>query len=193
MVGVVFFGEFLVGHSEELGDDAGAVFLDFDFGREGAVDGIEGNLFDGLGFDGPAAAGQNFGEVEAGDLEAVEEKAGAAGVDVVGGDAAEHFADGVLDGAAVFGLRDVEGGAAAAALARIFDWLTGGVVVVAKFFLTEAGASAAASVGEDMAALIAFLRLDVGAVHGGTPLPVKVAQSIQNKRPASVLRCRSQA
>jgi hypothetical protein len=37
-------------------------------------------------------------EVEAGDLEAVEEEAGAAGVDVVGGDAAEDFADGALDG-----------------------------------------------------------------------------------------------
>jgi hypothetical protein len=44
-----------------------------------------------------------FGEVEAGDLQAVEEEAGAAGVDVVGGDAAENFADGLLDGRTVFG------------------------------------------------------------------------------------------
>jgi hypothetical protein len=44
-----------------------------------------------------------FGEVEAGDLEAVEEQAGAAGVDVVGGYALQNFADGVLDGGAVFG------------------------------------------------------------------------------------------
>jgi hypothetical protein len=34
-----------------------------------------------------------FGEVEAGDLEAVEEEAGAAAVDVVRGDALEDFAD----------------------------------------------------------------------------------------------------
>jgi hypothetical protein len=44
-----------------------------------------------------------FGEVEAGDLEAVEEEAGAAGVDVVSGDALENLADGGLDGGAVFG------------------------------------------------------------------------------------------
>ena len=44
-----------------------------------------------------------FGEVEAGDLKAVEEKSGAARVDVVGGDALEDFADGVLDGGSVFG------------------------------------------------------------------------------------------
>jgi hypothetical protein len=98
-----FFGKFLIGHSEELGDDAGAVFLDFDFGREGAVDRIEGDLFDWTGFDGSAAAGQDFREVEAGDLEAVEKQAGTTWVDVVRGDAADHFADGLLDGAAVFG------------------------------------------------------------------------------------------
>jgi hypothetical protein len=39
-----------------------------------------------------------FGEVEAGDLEAVEEEAGAAGIDVVGGDALKDLANGVLDG-----------------------------------------------------------------------------------------------
>ena len=44
-----------------------------------------------------------FGEVEAGDLEAIEEEAGAAWVDVVGGDALEDFADRGLDGGAVFG------------------------------------------------------------------------------------------
>jgi hypothetical protein len=41
--------------------------------------------------------------LEAGDLEAVEEEAGAAGVDVVCGDALEDFADGGLDRGAVFG------------------------------------------------------------------------------------------
>jgi hypothetical protein len=62
--------ELVVGHAEEFGEDAGAGFFDFDFGREGAVDGVEGDLFDGLDFGGPAA-GQDFREVEAGDLEAV--------------------------------------------------------------------------------------------------------------------------
>ena len=52
-----------------------------------------GGFFDEFG-----SGGLRFGEVEAGDLEAVEEEAGAAGVDVVGGDALEDLADGVLDG-----------------------------------------------------------------------------------------------
>ena len=73
-----------------------------------AESGIEGDLFDG-GFGVGGWGG--FGEIEAGDLEAVEEQAGAAGVDVVGGDALEDFADGVLDGGAVFRVREVEGAA----------------------------------------------------------------------------------
>jgi hypothetical protein len=131
-----------------------------------------------------------FGQVDAGDLEAVEEQTGAAWIDVVGGDAAEDFADRVLDGAAVFGQRQVEGCATGTALARIFGGASGGVMVVTKFFVPEAGAAATASVGEDVAALIAFLCLDGCVQHGGTPLPNKIAQSIQKKRPASVLRCR---
>jgi hypothetical protein len=50
-----------------------------------------------------AGGGLGFGEVEAGDLEAVEEEAGAAGVDVVGGDTLQDLADGGLDGGAVLG------------------------------------------------------------------------------------------
>jgi hypothetical protein len=44
-----------------------------------------------------------FGEVEAGDLEAVEEQAGSFRVEVVGGYALEDHSDGGLDGGAVFG------------------------------------------------------------------------------------------
>jgi len=77
----------------------------------------------------------------------------------------------VLDGAAVFGQGQVEGGATGAALVRIFGRAAGGVVVVTKFFVAEAGAAAAASVGEDVAALIAFFGLDCCVLHGGTPLP----------------------
>jgi hypothetical protein len=62
-----------------------------------------GDLFDDFGeFGFGVVTGCGFGEVEAGDLEAVEEQAGAARIDVVGGDAAENFADGLLDGGAVF-------------------------------------------------------------------------------------------
>src|SRR3979409_2711449 len=66
-----------------------------------------GGLFDEFGL-----GGLRFGEVEAGDLEGVEEEGGAAGVDVVGGDALEDLADGKLDGGSVFGEGNFEGGAA---------------------------------------------------------------------------------
>jgi hypothetical protein len=44
-----------------------------------------------------------FGEVEAGDLEAVEEEACSFGVEVVAGYALQDHSDGGLDGGAVFG------------------------------------------------------------------------------------------
>ena len=122
---------------------------------EGGVGGDLVDEFFGFGF-GDAVRGWFFGEVEAGDLEAVEEEAGAAGVDVVGGDALEDLADGVLDGGTVFGERELEGGATAAALFWVGDWFSGGVVVVAEVFTAEAWAAAAVAVGEDVAALVAF-------------------------------------
>ena len=91
-----------------MGDRAFA-FCDLgDFGArsDDAEGGVDGDLFYGFGlFDFLAAGlgGLGFGEVEAGDLEAIEEEAGAAWVDVVGGDALEDFADGGLDGGTVFG------------------------------------------------------------------------------------------
>ena len=106
----------------------------------------------GAGFGGVLG----FGEVEAGDLEAVEEEAGAAGIDFVGGDALEDFADGGLDGGTVFGQRQVEGGAAGAALGWVGDGSSRGVVVVAELLLAQTWAGAAAAVGEDVAALVLF-------------------------------------
>jgi CHASE2 domain-containing sensor protein len=91
----------------------------------------------------------------------------------------------VLDGAAVFGQGQVEGGATAAAVAWIFGWAAGGVVVVTKFFVAQAGAAAAASVGEDVAALIAFRGLVGGSggcvLHGWSPLPLKCANYSKEK------------
>ncbi|HWW96059.1 MAG TPA: hypothetical protein VNY74_00095 [Edaphobacter sp.] len=139
--------------------------------------------FDGLGFG--VAVGRGFGEVEAGDLEAVEEEAGAAGVDVVGGDAAENFADGLLDGGTVFRQGKVEGGAAAATLLRVGDGFSGGVVVVAELFLAQAGAAAAMAVGEDVAALVLFGGW-CGVLHDGS-LSRESVQSLRKKRPASGL------
>jgi len=51
----------------------------------------------------------------------------------------------------------VEGGAAAAALARVGDRATAGVMVVAELFLAETWAGAAVAVGEDVAALVLFV------------------------------------
>ena len=86
-------------------------------------------------------------------MEAVEEEAGAAGVDFVGGDALQDFADGGLDCRAVFRERQVEVRAAASALFWVSDGLSRGVVVVAEFFVVQAGAAATVAVGEDVAAL----------------------------------------
>jgi len=125
---------------------------------------VEGDLFYGLGCGLLSvlcvSSGGWFGEVEAGDLKAVEEKAGSSGVDFVGGDSLEDLADGVLDGGLVFRERELKGGAAALAGFRILDWLAGGVVVVAEVFSAQAWAAAAVAVGEDVAALVLF-----GLVH----------------------------
>jgi hypothetical protein len=66
-------GEFF----EELGDGA-FLFVDFGLGGEGAVFGVGGELLDLFG--GVFFALLLFGEVQAGDLEAVEEQACSAGV-----------------------------------------------------------------------------------------------------------------
>ncbi len=125
---------------------------------------MEGDLFYGLGCGLLSvlcvSSGGWFGEVEAGDLKAVEEKAGSSGVDFVGGDSLEDLADGELDGGLVFGEREVEGGAAGLAGLCVGDWFAGGVVVVTEVFSAQAWAAAAAAVGEDVAALVLF-----GLVH----------------------------
>jgi hypothetical protein len=135
---------------DQEGDGAFALggFADLGGRGEDAQFGMGGGFFDEFGL-----GGLGFGEVETGDLEAVEEKAGAAGVDVVGGDALEDLADGVLDGGTVFWKRDLEGGAAAPTGARVLCGFPGGVVVEAEVFPAEAGAAAAVAVGEDVAAL----------------------------------------
>lgn len=131
---------------------------EFGEGGYGAVDGVGDDLFDELLFVLFASpkGWPGLGEVGCGDLETVEEEACAAGVDGVRGDAAEDFADGELDGAAVFGQREVEGGLAGAARAGVGDGLAGGVVEVAEVFPAERGAAAAAAFGVDVAALEAL-------------------------------------
>jgi hypothetical protein len=128
-------------------------FADLGWRGEYAEFGMSDGLFDEFGLDG-----LRLGEVEAGDLEAVEEEAGAAGIDVVGGDALEDLTDDKLDAGPIveIGERDLEGGAAGSTGARVGGGFAGGVVVEAEVFSAEAGAAAAVAVGEDVAALKAF-------------------------------------
>ena len=160
---------------EELGEGAGLVALavreDLGGGGDGAEVGVGDDLFDeagvGLGF-----GGGGLGEIERGDLEAVEEEAGAAWVELVGGEAVEDLADGVLDGRAVFKRGEGEGGLLVLALGEVYGLgstggvggaATAGVVVVAELLVAEAGAAAAVAIGEDVAALEAA---GLGGVFG---------------------------
>ncbi len=97
-------------------------------------------------------------QVDRGDLETVEEEAGAFGVDPVGGDAAEDVSDGALDAAAIVGVGqvEVEWGLRLVSSVGVLCGAACGVVVVTKFFAAEAWAAAAVSVGEDVAALEAL-------------------------------------
>ena len=119
---------------------------------DGAVDGIFNDLFD---LRGAFGVGLLFGagQVGRGDLEAVEEQSGAFGVEVVGGEAAQDFGDGKLDGGAVFELADGEGGLLGAALSEVFHRAAILVVKIAKRFLFECGRAATMAGGEDVAAL----------------------------------------
>jgi len=163
MLGVEFFEEALDGAD-------GLVVAELGGRGEDAVLGVVSDFGDGFG---GLLLWVGLGQIQAGDLKAVEEDAAAARVDFVGGDAAEDFADGVLDGGAVF--RDGEGEAGATAFARggFLDGAAGVVVVVAEGFgavgAAESGAAAAAAVGEEVTALEASV-VGVGAqdfgVHG---------------------------
>ena len=99
------------------GDGRAAACAELGLGCEGAEFGVEGDVVDG-GLGGGVGFALVAGEVEAGDLEAVEEKAGAARVEFIGGDALEDLGDGGLDGGAVFDERQVEGGSLVFGLAR---------------------------------------------------------------------------
>lgn len=96
-----------------------------------------------------------FGQVADGDLKAVEEQAGALVVDVAASEALQDLADRTLDGAAVFERRQLKEGGLVAVDAHRLGGETGSVVVVAELFQTQAGATAAVAIGEDVAAAVA--------------------------------------
>ncbi len=136
---------------------------------DGAEDGVGDDLLYGA-FLRAGGGGFGLGEVEGGDLEAVEEEAGAADVHLVGGELVEDVADGVLDGAPVLERGEGEGGVAVLALGVVEGGDgpgAAGAVVEAEVFVAEAGAAAAVAVGEDVAALEAA----GGGVWHGYPLP----------------------
>jgi hypothetical protein len=156
------------------GGDEGLFTGDLGDGGEGAEDGVMGDLFDDLFFFRGRGLGLVLLEVAGGDVEAVEHNAGAAVVEVVGGEAGEDLAEGVLDGGVVLGRRELEYGGAGAAGAESdgVDGQTDGVVVVAELLALEGGAAAAAASGEDVAALVAgwFLKF-VGLILVGHGVP----------------------
>jgi hypothetical protein len=131
---------FRFGGFDEFGDEAFELvwlFVGSNLLRGGEVASFGVVGYFGYGFN--LLFGVEFGEETGGDLEAVEEVAGAPGVDVVAGDALEDLAECELDGGAVFEFREGEGGAAAAAGAGVLDRAAGGVVVVAEVLVAEAG------------------------------------------------------
>jgi hypothetical protein len=95
-------------------------------------------------------------EVGVRNLESVEKQAGAAEVDVVGGDADHDGSECLLDVAAGVGLRKGEGGLAGSAVTEVFYGAAGLVMVVAEALAAHGRASAAA-----------VFRADVAAAEGG--------------------------
>jgi hypothetical protein len=61
------------------------------------------------------------------------------GTDLVSGETADHFVDGVLGVRLAGGEWEVEGSSATATAGGIPDWLAGGVVVIAEGFALEGG------------------------------------------------------
>jgi len=78
------------------------------------------------------------GEGLAGNLKAVEEQAGAVDVELVGGQAGDDFAEGVLEGSLAGGSGELEASSSAAGVG-VGGGLAVGVVVVAVGFAAEGG------------------------------------------------------
>lgn len=164
---------------------AGVALFELGDRSEQAEVGVEVDLFDGLGKDAVLAAAvvddraRLAGQVDARDLEAVEQQAGAFGVEFVGGDALQHLADGDLDGETIRRSGEGEGALLGLSLGECAgrDGSARGVVVVAERLAAKARAAAAVAVGVDVAALEALGRVgvvldaEVGLVHDVCPPP----------------------
>jgi hypothetical protein len=131
--------------------------------------GVLDDFFDGFGGIGGGLARR---EVDAGDLEAIEQEAGAAAVELIGGEAEQDLADGGLDGGTVFRAGKDEGTLADADAFLCFSFwngFAGDVVVVAELFPLETGRAAAMAGELDVAALEASGcgRVRLGGFGGG--------------------------
>ena len=122
-------------------------------------------------------------------VEGVEDQAGVAAADLVGGETPDYFVDGVLEVRLAGGEREVEGLAATATPAGVLDRLAIGVVVVAEGFALEGGRGASVASFEDVGAEGADVLDDFdGLVHGYPSPGYFLAQSLVRKRLRSGLR-----
>jgi hypothetical protein len=144
---------FAIEFFEEPRDAAfGLELLDPGGGSEWAERGVLGDLLDEEGRLGVA---RWLGQSDDGSLQTVEQQAGAARVEVVGGDALQDESDGVQDAAAVgelVGAGELKGAEAGLAGGGVLDGAAGGVVLVAEILPAQAGRGAAVAVGIDVAA-----------------------------------------
>lgn len=122
-------------------------------------------------------------------VEGVEDQAGLAGADLVGGETTDHFVDGVLQVRLAGGEREGERLTATAAAGWVLDRLAGGVVVVAEGFAPEGGRGASVASFEDVGAEGADVLDDFdGLVHECPSPGYFLAQSLVRKRLRSGLR-----
>src|SRR6185312_38785 len=126
--------------------------------------GVGDDLFDGLGI-GIGFGFAGFGQMAAGDLQAVEQQSGLFGREVAAGNALQYLCDGGKDGAAVFKWRKLEFHPSPA-VSFLGCEAAGAVMVVAERLAAQRWAATAAAVDEDVAASVAFGRL-FGCVDDG--------------------------
>jgi hypothetical protein len=150
-----------VGVEVQVGGDVVCLLMDrawVGFGVEDASgEGFFVGLVGGGGF-GAGFAGEGRGE-GAQDADGV---AGAFGVDVVGGDAAEELVEGEVEGGAVLDDGEQEGVGLVVGVAvgeEVRYLAAGGVVVEAEIFVAQADHAAAEAGGADVAALVGGLRI----------------------------------
>jgi hypothetical protein len=116
-------------------------------------------------------------------VEGVEDQAGAAVGDLVSCETPDDFVDGVLEVRLAGGECEVEGLAAIAVPAGVWEAFAGGVVVVAEGFALEGGRGASVASFEDVGAEGADVLDDFDGLVHGYPLPgvLSCAKSSEKK------------